>query len=57
VKELSENSFEVKVSAAPEKGKANAKVIEVLAKHLGISKSKINIISGNTFKEKIIEIL
>ena len=57
MKEISSNLFEVKVSVPPEKGKANAKVIEVLSAYFGVSKSKVNILSGNTGREKLIEIL
>ena len=56
VKELEKNCYEVKVSVSPEKGKANKKVIELLSKHFKIPKSKISIVSGELFKEKIIEI-
>ncbi|HEY3251475.1 MAG TPA: DUF167 domain-containing protein [Ignavibacteria bacterium] len=54
--EVSENYFEVKVSVPPEKGKANERVIELLSKHYKISKSRINIIKGETSKEKLIEL-
>lgn len=56
VKELEKDYYEVKVSVPPEKGKANKKVVELLSKHFKIPKSKINIISGELFKEKVIEI-
>jgi hypothetical protein len=54
--EIEKDYYEVKVSVPPEKGKANKKVIELLSKHFKIPKSKINIVSGELFKEKIIEI-
>jgi len=56
VTELEKGHFEVKVSVPPEKGKANERVKELLAKHLKIPKSKITLISGETFKEKVFEI-
>jgi len=40
------------VSAAPEKGKANKAIIELLAKTLHINESSIQIISGNSSREK-----
>ncbi len=56
VKELGKGNFEVRVSVPPEKGKANKRVIELIAKHLGIPKSKVTLISGETFKEKLFNI-
>jgi uncharacterized protein YggU (UPF0235/DUF167 family) len=56
LKEISPGSFEARVSVPPEKGKANERVIELLSKHFKISKSKIQLRSGHTFKEKVFEI-
>jgi uncharacterized protein (TIGR00251 family) len=42
----------VAVTAAPEKGKANAAIIDVLSKALGLPKSSIEIISGQTSHQK-----
>jgi uncharacterized protein (TIGR00251 family) len=57
LKKISDDFFEARVSVPPEKGKANKRVIELLSKHFKISKSRINLISGYTFKEKVFEIL
>ncbi len=38
-------------------GKANKAVIEILAKHLGVKKSKVRIVRGETLREKVVEIL
>ena len=57
VAKISENSHIVKTTAIPEKGKANKKVIELIAKELSISKSTIKIKTGTTAKLKILEIL
>jgi uncharacterized protein (TIGR00251 family) len=56
IKELDKDYYEVKVSVPPEKGKANKKVIELLSKYFKIPKSRITIISGELFKEKVIGI-
>lgn len=48
--------YEVKVSVPPEKGKANRKVIELLAKELKIAKSRIQLIKGDTSREKVFEV-
>ncbi|MGP1385677.1 MAG: DUF167 domain-containing protein [Thainema sp.] len=47
-------SLKVKVQAPPEKGKANAAVIELLAEHLGIDKSQIEIASGHSSPNKVL---
>ncbi|RUM31708.1 MAG: DUF167 domain-containing protein [Aquifex sp.] len=56
VKKVSDNQFIVKVKEAPEKGKANERVIELLSKHFGIPKTKIKIVRGATSRNKVIEI-
>jgi uncharacterized protein len=53
---LSDTIFKAKVTAPPEKGKANAKVIELLSKHFKTAKSNITIKAGSTSKEKLFEI-
>jgi uncharacterized protein (TIGR00251 family) len=45
---LLDEMLKVKVSAAPEKGKANQCLIKYLAKQLGVKKNAVSIISGAT---------
>ena len=56
VQKISENSYKIKVTTLPEKGKANERVIELLSKELDIKKQCIRIISGQTSSRKIVEI-
>lgn len=56
INQVGENIFEVRVTVPPEKGKANKKVIELLAKHFHTAKSNIDLVSGETSKEKVFEI-
>lgn len=51
-----DDELKVRVSAVPEKGRANVAVIKLLAKALGISKSDINLMSGLTSRHKVFEI-
>ncbi len=44
--------LKVAVHAAPEKGKANAALIEVVAKELGLKRSQIQLLSGETSPKK-----
>ena len=56
LKEISPSFFEARVSVPPEKGRANRKIIEMLAKRFKIPKSQIDLVSGFAFKEKVFEI-
>jgi hypothetical protein len=44
--------LEVRVTAAPTDGKANAEVIELLAKRLGLAKSSVRIVAGESSRHK-----
>lgn len=46
----------VKVSAPPDKGKANAAIVKLLAKVLGLPKSAFLIASGETSRLKVVDI-
>ena len=56
VEKISKNSYRIKVSSPPEKGKANKRVIELLALEFGVKRQDIKIISGQTANRKILEI-
>ncbi len=47
-----EGALRVAVTAAPEKGKANRAIIDVLSKSLGVAKSSIELIAGETSPQK-----
>lgn len=44
--------LKVSVTRAPEKGKANQAVLEQLAKGLGLRKSQLRLVSGETNRQK-----
>lgn len=48
--------IKVYVNSAPEKGKANKRVCELLAKEFGVKKSAILVVKGLTSQEKVVEI-
>ncbi|MBU1888408.1 MAG: DUF167 domain-containing protein [Candidatus Omnitrophica bacterium] len=56
VEKISANSYRIKVQAPPEKGKANKKVLELIAKELGVKKGAVRITSGAANNRKIVEI-
>ena len=49
-------SLNVRVTAAPDKGKANAAVISLLAKKLGIAKSRLTLVKGEADRNKTFQI-
>jgi uncharacterized protein (TIGR00251 family) len=50
------DSWKVAVAAAPERGKANDAVVELLARTLGVPRRDISVVSGHTAREKIVEL-
>ena len=50
------DALKIAITAPPVEGKANKKCIAYLAKYFDIAKSKIEIISGQTSKNKLIKI-
>ena len=49
-------SLSVKVTAAPDKGKANKAVINLLAKKLGVAKTTLTLVKGETDRNKTFQI-
>ncbi len=45
---IHDECLKIKVTAAPEKGKANKAIIALLAKEMNIPKSRISILNGET---------
>ncbi|TCP41409.1 DUF167 domain-containing protein [Rhodovulum marinum] len=46
----------VYVTVVPEDGKANAAVLKLLAKALGVPKSRLEIIRGHTARDKLVRV-
>jgi hypothetical protein len=51
-----DGAFRVKVQSPPVEGAANRRLIRFLAERLGVSKSRIRIVSGDKSREKALEI-
>jgi uncharacterized protein len=45
--------LKIRIAAPPEDGKANNAIIALLARHLGIHKNKISLVSGHKNPEKV----
>ncbi len=53
---FSDGVWQVKVSAPPVKGKANAALIALLSEVLSVGKSRLSIVKGNTRRNKVIAV-
>jgi uncharacterized protein (TIGR00251 family) len=51
-----ETYLKARVTAIPEKGKANKALIALVSKSLGVAKSSITLVSGETARKKILRI-
>ena len=51
-----DGALRVRVTAAPTEGQANAAVIALLAKTLGVSKSRLEIIRGYNSRDKVVSV-
>jgi hypothetical protein len=54
--ELEDGTRKVRVAAVPEKGKANAELCAFLARHYGVAKKNVEILSGETSPLKHVRI-
>ncbi len=52
IKGIHDGALQVMVTQAPEKGKANKAIIAVLAEALGLRRSQIELLSGETSPQK-----
>jgi uncharacterized protein (TIGR00251 family) len=48
--------LKVRVSAVPEKGRANKALIALVSKSLGVPKSAVSLLAGDTARKKILRI-
>lgn len=55
--EATPGGYRIRVTAAPTDGKANQAVIKLLAAHLGVAKSRLQIVKGATSRDKLIELI
>jgi uncharacterized protein len=54
--ELGDGQVLIKVRVKPEDGKANDKVLELLAKALGVATSRLHLLRGATGREKLVQL-
>ncbi|MCX6563799.1 MAG: DUF167 domain-containing protein [Candidatus Aminicenantes bacterium] len=56
IERTGERELKVRVKAAPDKGRANAEVIELLSEHFHVPRSCVTIARGATSRNKVIVI-
>ena len=56
VTELADNRYLAAVRAPAKDGKANGRLIELIAQHFHMAKSRIRILRGQTSRKKLIEL-
>ncbi len=52
---VGENKYLVYLKSSAEANKANIEMLNLMAKHLGISATKLRIVAGMTNKDKVVE--
>ena len=52
----SDATLRVRIAAVPEKGKANEELRSLLSRYLGVSKSNVQIVSGETATHKRVRV-
>jgi uncharacterized protein (TIGR00251 family) len=50
------DAWKLRVRAAPERGRANAEVVRLLADTVGVSPRDIRVVAGHTSRDKVVEI-
>ncbi len=56
VTEAGHASFEVRVDEKATGGRANKRLVEILAEHFGVPKAKVRIVKGARSREKVVEV-
>ncbi len=50
------DAWKVRVSAVPERGRANDAVIGLLARRLGVPRASVSVVSGLVSRDKVVEL-
>jgi hypothetical protein len=53
---MEDGTYRAYLKKAPEKGKANAELLAVMAEHLGVSRSEIVILRGHRSRDKVLKL-
>jgi len=55
--QMENNIIRIKINTAPEKGKANKKILDLLAKELKIPRNNITMVKGEFSRHKVVRII
>ena len=50
------DAWKLRVGAPPERGRANDEVVALLATELGLPRSEIRVVAGQTARDKVVEV-
>ena len=50
------DAWKVRIGAAPERGRANAELLDLLSERLGVRRAELSIVSGLATKDKVVEL-
>jgi len=53
---MADGTIKVRVAAPPEKGKANDELCAFLAKHYGVTRESVSVVSGQTAALKLVRV-
>ncbi|MGD1097929.1 MAG: DUF167 domain-containing protein [Bryobacteraceae bacterium] len=56
VGEMEDGTLKVKIAAPPEKGQANEELCAFLAKHYGVPRNTVSVVSGHTTARKLVRV-
>ena len=54
--EMADGTLKIRVAAPPDKGQANDELCDFLARHYGVPRSAVEVISGQTATRKLVKI-
>ena len=54
--EMSDGTLKIRIAAAPDKGAANEELCGFLARHYGIPREQVQVISGQTATRKLVKL-
>jgi uncharacterized protein (TIGR00251 family) len=54
---MSDGTIKIRITAAPVEGQANNELVKFLSDVLGVAKSRIDIVAGETGRDKLISVL
>lgn len=50
------DAWKLRVRSAPERGRANAEVVELLASQLGVTPAAVRVVAGHGSRDKVLEV-